>query len=114
MDIINASPRVQRMREHALTNGWKDITGHYGDPDCDLTQVFIGDAERFRVRKEIEVRVTWKGEGVHKNIRSVEVVATAPFITDRADGILFFDSLAPTTQLEAEAWSLMARDYEEI
>ena len=90
VDIIARANRLTSAQIRAVTTiaeswGWTDITSHYGDPDCDLTQTFE--------RGEIYVQITWKGDGVHRHILTVETHTRAALATTRPDGLLFYSAL---------------------
>jgi hypothetical protein len=77
------SPVVLLLTRSAAQEGWEDKT-FYGDPDCDLSQIFTQGS---RV-----LTVTWAGEGTHERILDVELRSTKA-LQRRRDGVLYYNEV---------------------
>jgi hypothetical protein len=99
--IINTtSPGVGRLARLAVQEDWTDKT-FYGDPDCDLSQIFT--------RGSRILTVTWAGDGVHRRILAVELRSTNP-LQRRLDGVLFYNEVDDQARLLTDALMALYTD----
>lgn len=104
MKTINRNGRLTSTIIRTVTGlaenyGWTDITTHYGDPDCDLTQTFE--------KGDTYLQITWKGTGRHEEILAVESYVRGPRSTVRPDGMLFYSSIGSQKALKVAVGTIL-------
>ena len=93
------SPSIRAITTIAEAWGWTDVTSHYGDPDCDLTQTFE--------KGNVYAHITWLGRGVHDQVISVEAYTRKELDSPRPDGMLFYSGIGTPHELKAAAATVL-------